>query len=105
MRNSLLALAAASVIGFGLSVTAAETVTTVTLKETPVEITKDGDVYVVPAGSTATYYYYTVGDARQVCTTAEPAELAGVKFLTLNVRLGGDMTTVRCYPSTYFVTP
>lgn len=92
----------------------------VTLKQKPVTLIKQGDVYTIDTPITTTttivpvttvpvttydYYTYTDNGTSYVCTTTPAPELSGVTYTNLNVRLATGTSTVNCYPSSYFVIP
>jgi len=89
----------------GISLTAFATTQIITIKEAPVELRQEGEMYVVPEGTTKKYYYYKQAETRYVCTSTQPDTLSGVAAIPLNVRIGTETSQVYCYPSTYFVVP
>lgn len=105
MKKVILAMMSIVLLGFGISVIA-QTITTtrIIVKDKPVNLMREGEVYVVPSGTTVPYYYYSdATNTRYVCTAAEPAELVGVGPVMLDVRMGSQTQQIRCYPETNFV--
>lgn len=78
--------------------------TKIIIKETPVMLEKQGEVYVVPSGSAVQYYNYvdTSSNTQYICTSL-PVDITEVGSLPLSVSLNGTMTMVKCYPTSYFV--
>ena len=99
MKALKLGLLATGLLVFSASTVA---VTKVVVKEKPVSLMQQGDVWVVPEGTTSNYYSYTSGSDQYICTRTEPTDLSGVKYVTVNVRTGTAMSEIRCYPSSYF---
>lgn len=91
-------LVTTALLGFSLGASAAVVIT-----ETPIELQKQGNVYMVPTGTTAKYYYYNDDSMRYVCTN-ETVDVANVNPITMNVTVGTDIVSTKCYPANYFVT-
>jgi len=100
MKKVLLSLTTLALLGTSAAGLAAQIV----IKETPIVIKREGEVYMVPAGTSGNYYYYTTEDKTEyVCSSVTAPDLADVKFLPLNVSVGTEVREVRCYPSSSFV--
>lgn len=101
MKNAILKMLAVSLLAFGLPVIADTVV--YTIKETPVTLERQGDVYVVPAGTTVKYYTYTADGTQYVCTSEVPTELSSITPVVVQVRAGEVVAPTKCYPANYFV--
>ncbi len=99
MKTAILKVTLCGLLGFSLIASAASVI----VHETPAAITTENGVYVVPAGTTANYYYYNTNDSQYVCTKTAPADLASVESVPLSVKFGTETSEVRCYPSSNFV--
>lgn len=75
----------------------------VIVKERPVTVMKEGDVYVVPdTAVSARYYTYIDSGTNYICTETTPTELVDVQGSTVYFQISGNKKQVYCYPDTYF---
>lgn len=102
MKRSLIAIIAIGLLGSSAYVLAQSQVV---LKTKPVSLQRQGDIWIVPEGTTSDYYSYSDNGTEYVCTRSEPKELVGVKGSNVKVRMGTSSSDVVCYKSSYFVSP
>jgi hypothetical protein len=99
MKKLVTSLVVCATLGFSFAAIAQGKII---IKQTPVLLEKQGEVYVAPSGTTTQYYSYTDSGAQYTCTTV-PVDISEVSALPLAVTVNGTTTSVNCYPSTYFV--
>ena len=99
MKKLMVSLAVCSLLGVSLNAMAQSKII---IKQSPVMIQKQGEVYVVPAGTTTQYFSYVDSGAQYTCTTL-PVDITEVGALPITVSVNGTVQTVNCYPSNYFV--
>lgn len=100
MKNILIKLITLPLVAVSFVALAA---TEVIIEEEPAVMTKQGEIYITPAGSTANYFTYTEVDTKYTCTVTAPSELTGVKSNTIKVKMDGETKDMVCYESKYFV--
>jgi hypothetical protein len=101
MKKLLLSVSAITLLSIGSLLYADAKVI---LMEKPVILKKEGQMYVVPEGSTTTSYYTYTTDAGelQYCAVTAPTELMSVNGTLMEVKMDGATKQVKCYPATYF---
>lgn len=103
MKKLLISLLAVSALGFGFNAIAQNS--KVMLKEKPAKMMKQGDMWMVPEGTTTSYFMYTDNGMDYVCSATEPTELVGMNAKTVTVKMTSGPTTVKCYSSSNFMMP
>ncbi len=102
MRKIFLGLTSVFLVLFNISSFAEKIVIT----GQPVAVTKQGEVYTVPANYTPSgdYYYITVDGTNKICYPQQQATLSSLTPTTLNVQMSGKEVKWTCYAydETYF---
>lgn len=101
MRKSILKTVTIGLLAIAMPVLAESVV--YTINQTPVPLQSVNGTYVVPAGTTVPYYYYTLDNTQYVCTAQPISDLASVTPTVVQVQANGVATATNCWPSTYFV--
>lgn len=101
MKNSMLKTMAVALLAIAMPVVADTVV--YTIKQTPVPLETVNGTYVVPAGATVPYYYYTLDNTQYVCSTQPISDLSSVTPTVVQIQSNGVTTSTNCWPSTYFV--